>query len=168
MRNGVELRYYRVMKGHGYWCPTPKMRAMGFENVRCGPDGEAARNIAKGWNQRWQEVRKRPTTTHSDKGFVYFLLSDNRVKIGFTNAGVSRLAGLTTGMSAKVDSFLLLPGTRSDEKRLHQRFTPYRQQGEWFAAARPIRLTMMRSAMAGYLVHDRQRPVQTEQISAES
>jgi hypothetical protein len=34
------------------------MRAYGFENVRCGPDGPAAWAVADEWEQRWQRARK--------------------------------------------------------------------------------------------------------------
>ena len=32
----VRIPYYVVRKGRGYWLPTPKMKALGFPNVRCG------------------------------------------------------------------------------------------------------------------------------------
>lgn len=56
----VEIRYkhYVVRKGRGYWLVTPRMRAYGFENVRCGADGPAARAIAHDWEERWQRARK--------------------------------------------------------------------------------------------------------------
>src|SRR5262249_26414061 len=44
------------MKGRGYWNPTPKMKALGFSIVRCGPDGAEAWKIATEWNERWQKV----------------------------------------------------------------------------------------------------------------
>jgi hypothetical protein len=34
------------------------MRALGFQIVRCGPDGPSAWALAEEWNQRWQAVRK--------------------------------------------------------------------------------------------------------------
>jgi hypothetical protein len=54
----VKIPYYAVMKGRGYWCPTRKMKALGFSIVRCGPDGPEAWKIATEWNERWQAVRK--------------------------------------------------------------------------------------------------------------
>ncbi|TIL56716.1 MAG: hypothetical protein E5Y79_28330 [Mesorhizobium sp.] len=54
----IRLKHYHVRKGRGYWLVTPKMRAHGFENVRCGPDGAQAWAIAQEWEQRWQRARK--------------------------------------------------------------------------------------------------------------
>jgi hypothetical protein len=54
----VKLPYYVVVKGRGYWRPHPRMRPLGFEIVRCGPDGPEAWKIAEEWNRRWQAVRK--------------------------------------------------------------------------------------------------------------
>lgn len=54
----IKLKHYHVRKGRGYWLVTPKMRAYGFDNVRCGPDGPEAWAIAKEWEERWQRARK--------------------------------------------------------------------------------------------------------------
>jgi hypothetical protein len=53
----VKIAYYVVIKGRGYWRPTPKMKALGFADVSCGPDGPAAWTIAETWARRWQAVR---------------------------------------------------------------------------------------------------------------
>lgn len=54
----IRLKHYVVRKGRGYWLVTPKMRAYGFENVRCGIDGPIAWTVAKEWEERWQRARK--------------------------------------------------------------------------------------------------------------
>jgi hypothetical protein len=54
----VKIPYYTVVAGRGYWRPTRKMRAGGFQIVRCGPDGPEAWALATEWNKRWQAVRK--------------------------------------------------------------------------------------------------------------
>jgi hypothetical protein len=54
----VKIPYYVVVKGRGYWRPHPRMRALGFQIVRCGADGPEAWAIAAEWNARWQAVRK--------------------------------------------------------------------------------------------------------------
>jgi hypothetical protein len=38
--------------------PTRKMRAPGFQIVRCGADGPEAWALADEWKKRWQAVRK--------------------------------------------------------------------------------------------------------------
>lgn len=55
----IKLRHYVVRKGrHGYWLPTAKMRAMGFQIVACGHDGPNAWAIAQEWEDRYQRARK--------------------------------------------------------------------------------------------------------------
>ena len=54
----IKIPYYVVIKGRGYWRTTPRMQALGFSIVRCGPDGPAAWAIASEWNQRWQAARR--------------------------------------------------------------------------------------------------------------
>jgi hypothetical protein len=54
----VKIPYYSVIAGRGYWRPTSKMRAFGFQIVRCGKDGPQAWALAADWNSRWQAVRK--------------------------------------------------------------------------------------------------------------
>lgn len=55
----VRLPHYVVRKGrHGYWLPTPKMRAMGFQIVPCGHDGPEAWAIARQWEERYQRARR--------------------------------------------------------------------------------------------------------------
>jgi hypothetical protein len=54
----VKIPYYVVVKGRGYWRPTPRMKALGFSIVRCGPDGPEAWKVASEWDQRWQAVRR--------------------------------------------------------------------------------------------------------------
>jgi len=54
----IKIPYYTAIAGRGYWRPTRKMRALGFQIVRCGPDGPDAWALATEWNKRWQAVRK--------------------------------------------------------------------------------------------------------------
>jgi hypothetical protein len=53
----VKVRHYVVKRGKGFWQPTPKMRAVGFGPVRCGPDGPGAWALAEEWNRRWDRTR---------------------------------------------------------------------------------------------------------------
>ena len=54
----INIPYYVVKKGNGYWQPTAKMRAAGFESIRCGKDGPKAWETAEQWNERWQRHRR--------------------------------------------------------------------------------------------------------------
>jgi hypothetical protein len=57
----VKIPYYVVLKGRGYWRPAPRMKLLGFNDIRCGPDDPAAWEIANEWNARWQKVRRGET-----------------------------------------------------------------------------------------------------------
>jgi hypothetical protein len=46
----IKIPYYTVIAGRGYWRPTPKMRLLGFQIVRCGTDGPEAWALAAEWN----------------------------------------------------------------------------------------------------------------------
>jgi hypothetical protein len=61
----VKIRYYVTRKAWpgsratwGYWVPSKKMQAAGFEMVACGEDGPLAWARAAMWNARWDEARK--------------------------------------------------------------------------------------------------------------
>lgn len=154
------IPYYVVIKGHGYWRPTKRMRDLGWKMIRCGPDGVQARAIAVEWNERWQAQRKGADRKDREPalnqpGYVYFLLVGDRIKIGFSTNPFARTGALSTGVASKPDMLFAVRGSRKDEKQLHARFDAYRSSGEWFVAAKPIRMTMMRSAAAGEIVHDR-------------
>ena len=59
---------------------------------------------------------------------------DNKIKIGFTDrADISeRLAELQTGNPRKLICRKLVPGTREEERLLHELFAEDRLCGEWF------------------------------------
>jgi hypothetical protein len=55
----IKIPNYQVRRnGRGFWEPTPKMRALGFCSVPCGPDGPDAWAIAQQWQDRWDAARK--------------------------------------------------------------------------------------------------------------
>ncbi|MDR3495347.1 MAG: hypothetical protein P4L82_12170 [Ancalomicrobiaceae bacterium] len=54
----IKIRYYRVVKGQGYWTPSSKMRTLGFSEIRCGRDGPDAWRTAKRWADRWASVKE--------------------------------------------------------------------------------------------------------------
>lgn len=164
----MKIRYYRVNSKNqrAYWCPSPAMQAVGFEVKPLGVDGPEARAAAEQWNVRWQIARRErprspargrrtPGSRETEKAsFIYFLRVSDRIKIGTSSTPHRRVADLTTAISEPVTSFVVVRGNREDERRLHKRFGMYRTRGEWFVAARPLRLTIMRSAGAGRVVHD--------------
>jgi hypothetical protein len=57
----IKLKQYRVRRDRGFWEPTPKMQALGFTSIPCGPDGPGAWAIAEEWERRWQATRSGET-----------------------------------------------------------------------------------------------------------
>lgn len=66
-------------------------------------------------------------------GFVYAIGNpDGAVKIGFARNPQQRLASLRCGSQEDLRILGVLPGDRSVEAYLHQRFSAERIRGEWF------------------------------------
>jgi hypothetical protein len=66
-------------------------------------------------------------------GAIYFIGSRARVKIGYTGGTVGkRFAQIQTGSPEKLLPFLVLWGSRHDERELHRDFAHLRDRGEWF------------------------------------
>jgi len=153
----VKIRYYRVIRGRGYWQPTPSMQAVGFLPVPCGPDGPSAWAIAEARNRAWQDYRNtgaRPNTSSSrQSGYVYFLQIGNAVKIGFSTNPFRRISKMDRSSSVP-SLFVSVPGTRYDEKTLHRRLDAYRRNGEWFTASGPVQRVIVRSVAFGRPMHD--------------
>lgn len=73
------------------------------------------------------------------QSFIYFATAGNKVKIGISKNPRQRLGSIRTGSSSKVRIYYVTPGTREDERRLHQQFAEYRVNGEWFLFATAIK-----------------------------
>jgi hypothetical protein len=54
----IELRYYVVKRGKGFWQPTRAMKLLGLHPVPCGVDGPDAWAVAARWNERWDKTRR--------------------------------------------------------------------------------------------------------------
>lgn len=146
---GRHIPYYAVRNGNGFWEPRGRMRALGFQPCACGPDGPTAWERAKALNRQWQKVRlnQQDAPGLPQGGYVYFLQSGNRVKIGFSKNPFTRGAQHRTAMSAPVDLMIAVQATRQDERELHARLADYRVLGEWFAADEPVIAAMLSAAL---------------------
>jgi plasmid maintenance system killer protein len=72
---------------------------------------------------------------NNDKGTIYFIKSDEtkEIKIGYTSGEVEkRLKTLQTGHPHKLQVLATMPGSRDEEKTLHEKFASIRLNGEWF------------------------------------
>ena len=144
-------RHYRLVKGHGYWSPTPKMKALGFRSVALGPHGPDAKLKAEEWNAKWDAVRPQkearvPFVPLDRKyGFVYFLFREPSVKIGFTRKPGARMSELQVGADRLPDCIFFFQGSTRTERALHARFAAFRKTGEWFGNPEIIRKFVARA-----------------------
>lgn len=140
----MKVPYYIVVKGRGYFAPSKRMKELGFRVVSCGKDGPTAQAKAAALYAKWKSGSKPKPVVAGKAGYVYFLVQEDRVKIGFTTRPGQRFATLQNGSAVKPDAILTVPGTRWDEKRLHNRFAPFRMEGEWFRLVHPVSRMMAR------------------------
>jgi T5orf172 domain len=154
---GIQIPFYRIEHGRGYWCPNSRMRALGFSHVPCGKDGPDAWKIAHEWNERWQ-TRRRPARMADPQmkrpGFIYFLRSGDRIKIGFTKSPAQRFRKLQTGLARRPDLLVFIAGSFADEHDMHLRLAEHWTEGEWFAASADVLQVMMRSIAFGKPMFD--------------
>ena len=74
-------------------------------------------------------------------GKVYFLCSDNKIKIGYTRGSIERrIKQLNTGSPNKIYKLGWMEGNKEKEKELHIKFSMYRirNNGEWFLGAQEV------------------------------
>ena len=79
------------------------------------------------------------TAKHSPHG-VYFILSGDRVKIGWSADVASRLNALQTGTADPLHVLHVIPGEQKDERRFHREFAAQHIRGEWFRLEGPLAL----------------------------
>jgi len=63
---------------------------------------------------------------------IYFIMSGDLVKIGYSNDPKRRLAMLSTGCPTECRLIGVMPGDKAKESELHKRFASERVRGEWF------------------------------------
>lgn len=95
----------------------------------------------------------KPRAFEKGAGYVYFLVSGAYVKIGFTTKPAGRLSTLSTGLGTGVQAFVLVPGSRAMEARLHREFAGDRVRAEWFKATTKL-MQRISSAAVGTLTKD--------------
>jgi hypothetical protein len=148
----VKIRHLVWRDGRPRFSPGPVARWLGFDGKDLRhPDGawftlaecrnfsvEITGQIAARKIEAQRAGRTRPAAEPSPKrltnedGFVYFLRSGARVKIGFSKNPWMRAATPLTGLPHGVDAMVMVPGSERDERRLHRELEAFRQRGEWF------------------------------------
>jgi len=82
---------------------------------------------------------------------VYFIGTDTHVKIGYTTHSVfRRQAQLQTGNPKKLWVYGVLHEGRDEERRLHEHFAIYREEGEWFRLSDEIHAFIKARCVPGY------------------
>lgn len=71
---------------------------------------------------------------------IYVLRSDNLIKIGFTENLRQRVQGIIASVPIPVEFVGHMPGDRTLEAHLHERFKSERFSGEWFVETREMRI----------------------------
>jgi len=95
-------------------------------------------NADKRSGARW-ELKSDGRIVARTTGMVYFLVSLDLIKVGFTSGPVQRRLKTIQRMSAAPVSLLhTFPGSRHVEATLHERFASLRSHGEWFRAEDPL------------------------------
>jgi DNA-binding XRE family transcriptional regulator len=72
-------------------------------------------------------------------GYVYAMLSCDRVKIGYSERPKQRLNDANTMSPFKVEMLGYYEATFQDEQDLHKKFYEFRLHGEWFAYSGPVK-----------------------------
>lgn len=73
-----------------------------------------------------------PLRTRAQPGHVYFLRSDDHIKIGYATDVAARIRELQCGNPTTLALIGAIPAKPADERALHRRFNTDRVQGEWF------------------------------------
>lgn len=73
------------------------------------------------------------TEGRSCDGFIYFAtIGTGTVKIGFAKNVAGRIAIMQSDSPFPVTLLGVVPGSRADERKLHELFAEERERGEWF------------------------------------
>jgi len=84
--------------------------------------------------ERKRSYRTQGTSGTPIKGYVYFLQAGDSIKVGFSVNPWSRAKELQTGNAEKGVLLGTIKGTQYDEAAIHEKFSRFRLNGEWFRA----------------------------------
>ncbi|MBX3580111.1 MAG: GIY-YIG nuclease family protein [Rhizobiaceae bacterium] len=94
--------------------------------------------------------RPPPRSSYSPaaKGYIYFLFTRERVKIGFSENPAVRVASLLTATSDPAEMIVVIEGSRHDERRLHMELSGTAVHREWFQRSLSVIRVMQREMQA--------------------
>lgn len=90
-----------------------------------------------------------PAPPHNAAGYVYFAIFSDRIKVGFSRSPGRRLHDMRTAVPESPEIAFWFPGTPSDERRFHRRFSHYRIGGEWFRRNK-FTMAILRDILTSY------------------
>ena len=88
------------------------------------------------------------------QGYVYFLRVGERVKIGFSIDPFTRATELRTAISEPIICLAAIRATQKCERRVHELFSEYRLEGEWFVYGRKLARFLEGSVHMGRLAFE--------------
>lgn len=92
-------------------------------------------NVPTDFIQRQTELMKRPLASDlavGTLGWVYFLIADDTVKIGFSTDVSKRINSIRSETKKELKLLGTVRGTRGLEQRFHKKFADQALGGEWF------------------------------------
>lgn len=95
---------------------------------------------------------------------VYFIESENKIKIGISRNVHARLSQIRGHSGTKAVLLASVPGNREIEKSLHKKLVAHRISGEWFTDCPEVRSAMQLAInnFSGALVESRDERVRKE------
>lgn len=146
--------------GRGQWLPLEDALAKAREINRSLPGippGVSARtSVRRG--KKIKRIRTVLPDSPGPRGYVYFLVCGERVKIGFSVRPISRVAALSGAHPDPIELLLVVPGTQDQERNIHMVLAEFRTGGEWFVACRQVLNLMIRCAHARCVVYGKTTP----------
>lgn len=154
------MQYFSWRDGRPRWIPGPGLRERGFRGRDLKrEDGTwlsleealmaaASINAEAGVATVRRRVVVEPKATTPRRGFIYFLLMGEHIKIGFTARPMHRVSDMDTAFSAEIGLYVVVPGTMAEERQLHAMFERERIRNEWFAASQRLLNLILRCVKA--------------------
>jgi hypothetical protein len=102
------------------------------------------KNLSRSQRKMWINKAELAACGRSDEvavrePVVYFISTeDDLIKIGYTTSLRSRIRSLRTASPKELSVLLVVPGSRDDERQLHNRFEAFRVGRQWFRRCDPI------------------------------
>lgn len=169
MSHGVKYLVWRG--GRPRWVPGQALRARGFKgkDLKDKNGNWLPWEFAKAEAERLNDLagvpqgkkKVRPPTypgeigmVKSDKGYVYFLVLGQSVKIGFATDPVSRFRSSWTYLPDEPDLYVAVEGSVHEERRLHSILHEDRKKGEWFHLTTRVMKIIARSAFEKKVAFD--------------